>query len=365
MEKIIRSHLAICILILVLVSAIFVFAGDVTVKQGTVEGEVFKSTGCTVEATKAVAFGEGAYVGGDYSMAVGYNTEATGIGSVAIGYGTIACDDYATAMGAETTASGWYSTAMGFRTTASGMVSIATGASTTASGVGSTAMGNGTLASGNYSTAMGSCTTASQFCTTAAGYWTEATANYATAFGKYSTNNVANSFTVGYGSSSANRKVDFRVEHQAQQDAVVTVGDITNHNGDLYVGHNVDANTYTTHSSFYDKDTYGRALNYTEDCSRTIKIGAEGGKEYNHEADPEFLKTWVTVKDYDKYTDKKVWNEESQEYEPDRIYETHQELRTDLGMQVAWLRQCVYELKQENDQLKAELAAIKAKLGMQ
>lgn len=33
-------------------------------------------------------------------------------------------------------------------------------------------------------------------------------------------------------------------------------------------------------------------------------------------------------------------------------------------MKVAWLRQCVYELKQENEQLKTELAAIKAKLGM-
>ena len=61
----------------------------------------------------------------------------------------------------------------------------------------------------------------------------------------------------------------------------------------------------------------------------------------------------------------KVWNEELQEYEPERIYQTHQELRTDLGMQVAWLRQCAYELKQENEQLKAELAAIKTKLGME
>ena len=34
-------------------------------------------------------------------------------------------------------------------------------------------------------------------------------------------------------------------------------------------------------------------------------------------------------------------------------------------MKVVWLRQCVYELKQENEGLKAELAAIKAKLGME
>jgi ribosomal protein L29 len=34
-------------------------------------------------------------------------------------------------------------------------------------------------------------------------------------------------------------------------------------------------------------------------------------------------------------------------------------------MKVTWLRQCVYELKQENEELKAELAAIRAKLGME
>ena len=140
---------------------------------------------------------------------------------------------------------------------------------------------------------------------------------------------VADSFTVGYG-SYGNRKVDFRVAN-----GTVTVGNVANKTGDLYVGHRVDANEYVTHSAFYDKDTCGRALNYIEDCSRTIKINTDGGKEYNHEADPEFLKTYVTVTDYDKYTDEKVWNEELQDYEPVRIYQTHQELRTNLGMQVA------------------------------
>jgi hypothetical protein len=239
------------------------------------------------------------------------------------------------------------------------MVSIATGASTTASGVGSTAMGNGTLASGNYSTAMGSCTTASGPYSTAMGLWTTASGYYTTAVGKYSTNNVANSFTVGYG-SYGNPKVDFKVES-----GVVTVGNLTTNSGDLYVGNNVYAKGFIPRSAFYDKGLYGRALDYAEDCSKTVKVTAEGSKVYNHEADPEFLKAWYPVKDYDKYTDTKVWNEQLQEYEPERVYQTHQELGTDLGMQVAWLRQCVYELKQENETLKAELAAIKAKLGMQ
>jgi len=37
----------------------------------------------------------------------------------------------------------------------------------------------------------------------------------------------------------------------------------------------------------------------------------------------------------------------------------------DLGMLVAWLRQSVYELRQENVTLKAELAAIKEHVGME
>ena len=47
-----------------------------------------------------------------------------------------------------------------------------------------------------------------------------------------------------------------------------------------------------------------------------------------------------------------------------RIYETHQELRSNLSMKVAWLRQCVYELKQENQTLKDEIAKLKIAVGI-
>lgn len=247
-------------------------------------------------------------------------------------------------------------TATGAKAVAFGMDTIASGDYSFAAGWGSAGKG----AIGSCCVATGYQAKASGYASTAMGYYTNATADYATAFGRFSTNNATQSFTVGYGFGPLAGAVDLRVEY-----GLVTVGNVAARSGNLYVGNKVDAHTYATHSSFYDKDTYGRALGYIEDCSKTITINAKGEKEYNHEADPEFLKTWVTVKDYDKYTDKKVWNEESQEYETERIYETHQELRTDLGMQVAWLRQCAYELKQENEMLKAELAAIKAKLGME
>jgi len=320
-----------------------VIGGDVVVKEGTIEGEVFKSTGCTATGAKAAAFGMGTIASGNYSFAAGYGSAGKGaIGdySVATGYYTTASGLYSTAMGSWTTASGSYSTAMGLWAIASNYCSTAIGGWTTASGTRSTSMGGWTTASGSHSTAMGYNTRAGS-------------ADYTFALGKNFTNNVQDSFAVGFGG------VDFRVGS-----GVVTVGNVATLYGDLYVGNKVDAHIYASHSAFYDKDAYGRALNYAEDCSKTVKINAQGQEEYNHEADPEFLKTYVTVKDYDKYTEEKVWNEELQEYEPVRIYQTHQELRTNLGMQVAWLRQCVYELKQENQTLKTELAAIKAKLGM-
>ena len=36
-----------------------------------------------------------------------------------------------------------------------------------------------------------------------------------------------------------------------------------------------------------------------------------------------------------------------------------------LEMKVAWLRQCVFELKQENEILKAELTKLKAAVGVE
>ena len=62
-----------------------------------------------------------------------------------------------------------------------------------------------------------------------------------------------------------NRKVDFRVE-----DELGTVGDTTAGDGWLYVVGKVDADYYDEHSTFYDKDTYGSALDYVKDSSKTV-----------------------------------------------------------------------------------------------
>jgi hypothetical protein len=287
-------------------------------------------------------------------VALGEQTIASGRGSFAAGYGLPgrgATGDFSVALGYGAKASAPASTAIGSYATASGSGCVALGANTIASG--GIAIGNIASASGDFSTAIGNVVTATSSRTTAVGYSTNATAYFATAIGKYSTNNVADTFTVGYG-SYGNQKVDFRVES----------GKATVY-GNLYVSGWVDFDYYITHSVFYDKDKYGNALDYLEDSSKTIKVNAEGEKEYDHERDPVFLKKLVTETDYDKYTDKMVWNEQLQEYEPVRTYETHQELRSNESLKIAWLRQCVFELKQENEMLKAELGRVKQAVGME
>lgn len=117
---------------------------------------------------------------GNWSVATGRNTVASGLSSTAMGNRTLASGSSSTAMGSLTTASGDYSTAMGDSTIASGTVSFASGFRSTASGYYSTAMGENTTASGNYSTAMGRSTTAS-------GDYATATGNNAGALGAVST----------------------------------------------------------------------------------------------------------------------------------------------------------------------------------
>ena len=79
--------------------------------------------------------------------------------------------DYSVAMGYSTTASGHSSTAMGGYNTASGGCSTAMGSYNTASGNCSTAMGTSTTASGSYSTVMGSSTKAQSYASLVAGQY--------------------------------------------------------------------------------------------------------------------------------------------------------------------------------------------------
>jgi len=137
------------------------------------------------------------------------------------------------------------------------------------------------------------------------------------------------------------------------------VGDVGTNDANLYVTGWISGETLIDRSSFYDKDNYGRALDYLVDSSRTIKLNAQGEKEYNHEADPEFVQRWINLKDYDKYTEEEVWDELLNRTVTRRIYQTRQELGSSVTMKLSWLTQCVFELRQENEMLKAEIAKLK------
>ena len=233
MRKVFRkSNLGKCILVLILFVSVFVFAGDVVVKEGVIEGVKFKSTGCTATGTKAVAFGDSTEASGDYSTAMGSYTEASGSGSTAMGLCTTAGGIGSTAMGVWATVNGHKSTAMGYNTTASGTYSTAVGSYTTASGTGSIAMGHAVGAG---------------------------PANYTTAIGKSFTNNVQDSFAVGFG----------------QKDFSVESGEV-NVYGDLDVTGSYKANGTAGWSGWFDDGTNFR-VTVTNGIITAVTDSVSGG----------------------------------------------------------------------------------------
>lgn len=122
---------------------------------------------------------------GNWSMALGRMTTASGDASTAIGTRTTASGDYSTSMGDSTVASGTVSFASGLRSNATGNYSTALGAETIASGDYSTAMGFQTTASGDYSTAMGNNSAANGRVSNATGIGLQARGYAGTVIGMY------------------------------------------------------------------------------------------------------------------------------------------------------------------------------------
>jgi hypothetical protein len=137
----------------------------------------------TASGTNSTALGTGTVASGIRSTAMGFGTIAGGVTSSAMGYGTAASGGYSTAMGYDTAASGTCSTAMGLRTAASGYASTAMGRQTIATGPDSTAMGYSTTASGYGAIAMGGLTIAAGTSSLAMGVGTTASGSVATAMG--------------------------------------------------------------------------------------------------------------------------------------------------------------------------------------
>lgn len=107
---------------------------------------------------------------GEYSIAAGYNTQASGTYSVAFGNQSQATDTGAFAVGNAAIASGVSSFAAGHNPNASGDYSIALGRGTLASNTGAIAIGYHPSATGQYSMALGNYVTASGDNSFAMGY---------------------------------------------------------------------------------------------------------------------------------------------------------------------------------------------------
>ena len=169
-------------------SSKYSFSGKtVTINGLTADSKkTIKITYSTTESIIYLTFGERASSGniGNYSVAEGRDTTASGMGSHAEGSGT--------------TASVYGSHAEGTATTASEYCSHAEGNATTASGIFSHAEGSNTTASGNSSHAGGSATVADGFCMTA--------------IGKYNTLNSGKAFAIGNGAGGTSRSDAFTVD---------------------------------------------------------------------------------------------------------------------------------------------------------
>jgi hypothetical protein len=158
----------------------------------------------------SVAMGLNGTASGAYSLTAGNNTTASGSNSVAMGQATLASSSISTAFGNGTTASGLTSTAMGSGTTASGHRSTATGRSTTASGEVSFSMGYGSIASGDGSFAGAGVQTSSDDGGEATGknafafgYLAKATADAAIAIGSQTQATATNSVALGNSATSS------------------------------------------------------------------------------------------------------------------------------------------------------------------
>lgn len=119
---------------------------------------------------------------GRYSVAMGYDSLASGESTLAIGDTVTASGSRAVAMGDGTTASGVGAVGMGINVVSSGSASFASGRLTTAAAHYSVALGYSSTASASYSTAFGDRAIASG-AYSIAGSRATATGNYSTALG--------------------------------------------------------------------------------------------------------------------------------------------------------------------------------------
>ena len=172
---------------------------------------------------------------GDYSVALGYQTQASGEYSVAMGRSSHASASYSTAMGYDTLASGFSSLTAGVGSQALGHSSIAGGTYTTASGSTATAFGTFTYAAGNSSFAAGAYSRANGLYSSVFGLRVTSSGDYQFAVGRFNLDiDNAAAFIIGNGTSNTSRS-----------NLLVASGDVVQITGSLNINGNAVANSFT------------------------------------------------------------------------------------------------------------------------
>lgn len=201
--------------------------GTTIVNQNTADGNIIRAIDGTVIAH--LGYGEGTAQSGTstapyYNFGIRKPNTIVGNYSVAEGNNTTASGFTSHAEGSLTTTSGFASHAEGEETTASGLASHAEGILTTASGQNAHAEGYQTTASGLSSHSEGTYTTASGESAHAQNFGTVAGYDYQTAVGKYNENKQNNAFEIGNG---AGRNAEHNAFEVTWEGDVIAAGEIT------------------------------------------------------------------------------------------------------------------------------------------
>lgn len=142
---------------------------------------------------------------GDYSVAMGVNTIASGGYSFATGATAVASGNYSIVLGGGgSTASSFSSISVGISNTSSGPYSIAIGSNSTASGNGSVTLGSNCTSSGANSISMGSANTSSGVSATSMGNGTVATGDFSFVSGYFTKSKSFGGTVLGIFNDSAN-----------------------------------------------------------------------------------------------------------------------------------------------------------------
>jgi len=149
-------------------------------------------------AIGTIALGSGSLADEQNSIAIGWNAEAHGYSSLALGSNAHANYNYSTAIGHNANANNSSAVAIGSNALADGQYSFAAGNYTEALGYGSVALGRYTDASSSYSFAAGYSSDATGIGSVALGYRTQTGGNYSFASGYYANASGISSLSIGY-----------------------------------------------------------------------------------------------------------------------------------------------------------------------